>query len=130
MNATLVVAAVFVVLLALEWRYQLRTLRVGAVALALLVLFFTQPNTHRAARWAIVAPPAERITRLGETPLSEYASGVVTMEQAVVEDARIGAYVRLLCLGVLTWLACTPVFRRKRERSGEPTRLEVPAEDA
>lgn len=101
----------FAVLLGLEWRYQFRLLRVAAILLTLVVLFFAQPSSTRAARWAMFAPPAQRITALG-APLSGYESGVATMRQAVEEDARMGADARLLAMGVLLWLACTPMFPR------------------
>lgn len=114
MNETMLVALVFAVLLGLEWRYRLRSMRVGVASLALIVLWFAQPLPHRAARRAFSAPPAERVTELRGSPLSEYMSGVLTMEQAVAEDARMDAGARLLCVGVLFWLACSPALRRAR----------------
>lgn len=113
MNSTMLVAVVFAVLLGIEWRYRLPGVRLGTALLALVVLWFAQPLPHRAARQAMVAPPAERVTELpGVRSLSEYESGVVTMERAVGNDSRMGAKARLLGLGVLFWLACSPVFMR------------------
>jgi len=113
MNATMLVALIFAVLLGIEWRYRLPGVRLGTALFALVVLWFAQPLPHRAARRAMVAPPAERVTELsGVRSLSEYESGVVTMEQAVGNDSRMGANACLLGLGVLFWLACSPVFRR------------------
>lgn len=115
MNETTLLALVFAVLLWLEWRYQLRSVRIAAAVLALVVWLFAQPLPHGAARRAIAAQPAERVTRIANgPPLSEYASGVLTMEDAVVEDMKADDNVRLLSLGVLVWLACSPVFRRGR----------------
>lgn len=108
MNATMLVLMVLAVLTGLEWRYRFRLLRGAAVLLSLVVLFFAQPSSTRAARWAMFAPPAQRTAELG-SPLSEYESGVQTMRRAVEEDAAIGADARLLALGVLFWFACTPL---------------------
>jgi hypothetical protein len=64
----------FTVLLALEWRYRLRSVRMATALLALVLWFFSQPNPTRAARWAIAMPVTERVTEIGGVPLSEYAS--------------------------------------------------------
>jgi len=117
-NGTILVALVFAVLLGFEWRYRLGRLRLTAVLLALFVLFFAQPSSTRAARWAIVAPPSQRITELGY-PLADYESGVETMRQAVEHDSEIGANARLLSIAVLVWLACSPMTRRTRGSSSE-----------
>jgi hypothetical protein len=116
MTATTLLGLAVVVMLTIEWRYRLRSVRVAAAAFAVLVLFFTQPNAHRAARQAIVMPPSQRITEFqeGGPSASEYQSGVLTMERAVIVDADIGSNTRLLAEGVLVWLACSPVLRRKR----------------
>jgi hypothetical protein len=103
----------FVVLLALEWRYRYRSLRIGVVLLTLVVWYFVQPVPYRAVRRAWGLPPAERVTRFpGGRALSEYESGVFTLHEAIVADAAMGANARRLCLGVLVWLACSPAFRR------------------
>ncbi len=128
-NETTLLALVFAVLLWLEWRYQLRSVRIAAALLALIIWLFAQPLPHRAARRVIAAQPAERVTRIADgPPLSEYASGVVTMEDAVVEDMKADDNVRLLSVGVLLWLACSPVFRRVRGPSVE-TRTDASAGD-
>ena len=116
MTATMLVGLVFVVILVVEWRYRLRVVRVGAAVLALLVLYFGQPGPHRAARRAVEMPLAERITQVpnGHPPLTDYQSGVFTMERAVIEDANVGETSRLLAIGVLAWLACSPAFESKR----------------
>lgn len=104
----------FAVLLGFEWRYRLRSVRITAAVLALASGLFAQPLSNRAARRVIAAPMAERVTRTPDgTPLSDYESGVLTMEEAVVEDVMMGAPVRLLSVGALFWLACSPVFRRR-----------------
>lgn len=115
MSATTLAALIFAVLLVLEWRYRLRSVRVAAAVLALLLLDFAQPIPHRAGRRAFVAPPEARITRFefrGGRALSEYESGVLTMERAVAQDFRMGANGRRLGVAVLFWLACSPVLRR------------------
>lgn len=109
-------ALIYAVLLGLEWRSRLRTLRLAAALLTLVVLFLAQPSSTRAARWAIEAPHAQRITSLG-SPLSEYESGVATMRQAVEQDSRLGAKARLLSVAVLCWLACSPIIRRAPAQS-------------
>jgi hypothetical protein len=107
---------VFIVLLAVEWRYRFRVIRVGAAVLALLVWFFMLPDAYRAFRRAMLMPPAERTTQLPgvSRPFSEYEIGVVTMWRAVADDAEMDWNERLMAIGVLTWLACSPAFRRER----------------
>lgn len=113
MNATVLLALVFLVLLALEWRYRLKSVRVIAVLLAMAVWSFFQPIPDRAARRAIVMPPAQRVTELARGgPLSEYASGVATMERAVYDDMNLSANERFLSVVVLFWLACSPIIPR------------------
>lgn len=118
MTEPIFVAAFFSILLALEWRYRLAIIRLVTAVLALLVLVFTEPSPRRAARRAIVAPPTERVTQLRGTPLSDYGSGVVTMERAIVADEEAFADENLLALGVLMWLACSPALRRSRPADG------------
>jgi len=112
-NETLVVALVFLVLLALEWRLQFKSPRVVSIVLALMLLEFSQPSNRRAARRAVDLPESERVLQIpGGPPVSEYASGVLTMEREANEDAQFGSGSRLLCIFVLTWFACTPLYRR------------------
>jgi len=49
-------------------------------------------------------------------------SGVATMREAVLEQVEAGSEIRLLVLGVLVWLACSPVVRRERA----PKQLPLP----
>jgi hypothetical protein len=111
---TVLVALAFAVLLVCDWRYQLRTFRLGTVMLSLVVLFFAEPSYVPAARRVSVAPPEERITQLHGRPISEYLSGVTTMYEAIGEVDAARANVRLIALGVLVWLACSPVLLRAR----------------
>ncbi len=111
MTDTMIVLLVFVVLLAVEWRYRIKVVRLGTAFLAAIVWLFSQPSPTRAARRAIVMSPAERVTVIQGNQLSEYASGVATMEQAAGDDAMGYVRERLLSVGVLLWLACSPVFR-------------------
>lgn len=78
----------------------------------LVVWLFVQPNHTAAARRVSVAPPEDRVTQLRGDSVSEYMSGVATMVEAINEQAGEYAEVRLLALGVLFWLACSPAFRR------------------
>jgi hypothetical protein len=121
-NATMLVALIFAVLLGAEWHYGLRRLRLAAALLALLVLSFAQPVYHRAWRVAVMRPPAERVTHLRGKRMLDYMSGVSTMELAVTKDAEMGAGSREMALGVLFWLACSPVLRRGRRPSVETPR--------
>lgn len=123
MTETIVVAALFLVVAAVEWKYQWPFIRLLMVVLALLVLVFTDPSPRRAARRAIVAPSMERVTELRGSRLSDYGSGVVTMERAMVEDAKMFKNENLLALAALIWLACSPAVRRRR-----PSRVEASGE--
>lgn len=106
------VALAFGVLLACEWRYPRRTLRLGTVILSLVVLHLAQPGYVSVARRVSVAPPEERITQLHGSPISEYLSGVTTLYEAFGDAAHVGSGVRLIAMGVLVWLACSPALRR------------------
>ena len=118
MTDTTIVGLIFILLLALEWRNRFRVVRVGAALLAFLVWFLSQPGAHRAARLAMVMPPAERITQFpGGRHLSEYESGVLTMERVVSDDIEGSWKISLIPVGVLVWLACSPAFRRNGMRA-------------
>jgi hypothetical protein len=114
-TATTLLGVGFIVILAVEWRYRFKIVRVAAAVLAVLVWLFTQPNLTNARRRAMVMPPAERITQFrGGTLLSEYQSGVMTMDRAVIDQVDMAWYPSLMAVGVLAWLACSPAFRRER----------------
>jgi len=51
----------FAVVLGLDWRYRLRSLRLGTIGLVLVGLWFVNPPVHAAWRAAIGTPPAERV---------------------------------------------------------------------
>ena len=112
MNLTIVVGLVFAILLGFEWRYRLRSLRVGTALLAVVALYVAEPIPYRAVRRSLLMPPAQRIAQQpGWHQLSEYEVGVFTMQQAVIRDTEVGANARALAVGVLFWLACSPVLR-------------------
>lgn len=118
MKETIVLALAFAALLGLEWRYRLTSVRLATAALALGVWLFVQPCPTCAARRALDTPSTQRVTEVAGTPLSEYAIGVRTMERAVGDDAMMFATDRLMSVGVLFWLACSPVFRGPRRPAG------------
>jgi hypothetical protein len=112
-TATVFLALIFALLLGIEWRYRIKGARIGAAILTLIVLQFAQPGYRRAARRALELQPSQRITQLGTAPpVSDYTSGVLSMERATIDDALIGEPARFLAVAVLFWLACTPLFRR------------------
>lgn len=112
MTEAILVALVFGLLLACEWRYQFRTLRLAIVMLALGVMFFAQPGYISVARRVSVAPPEDRITEIRGQPISEYLSGVTTLYEAFGKAGRARRGVRLVALGALVLLACSPLLRR------------------
>ena len=112
MAATIGVAVVFLVLLGFEWRYKFRSLRIGTALLALLVWLWCQPNFTMAARRVSNAPPEARVTQLNGSKVSDYESGVATMFEAIDDAVKEQASLRMLALGVLLWLACSPAFSR------------------
>ena len=120
---TWILALVFAVLLGLEWRYRRRSLRLGTVALALMVLWLAQPqpNITVAARRASAAPPEARIRVYGKDTLSAFMSGVDLMREYVSDQYTWDAE-RALALGTLAWLAASPAFRRERMLSQTPQR--------
>lgn len=108
---TALLVGFFIVLLALEWRYRHWLLRATAIAASLAVMMFAQPSVHRAARAVISLPEPDRVVRLGVRRATDYESGILTLEQAARADAAIGAEARAISLGVLVWLAFTPILR-------------------
>jgi len=114
---TILVAAALVVLLGIEWRYQLRAVRLATIALALIVWYFSLPNLTIAARWASTAPPEERVTHLRGEEMSEYLVGVATMREAMSGQIEARSHTRLLAIGALIWLACSPAIRREHART-------------
>jgi hypothetical protein len=119
---TALLVGLFIVLLALEWRYRHWLLRATAIAASLVVMMFAQPSVHRAARVVISLPESERVLRLGDRRATDYESGILTLEQAARADAAIGAEARPISLCVLVWLATTPMLRdRHRSSRSEPS---------
>jgi uncharacterized membrane protein len=116
-----VLAAVFLVLLGVEWRYRSGIARIAVVALALAAMLFVQPNAHRALRRAWTTAPDARVTQVADgRSVSEYQSGVLTMKRAVSDDVAMGDGTRRIAMLALIWLACSPVLRRVRAAS-DPT---------
>ena len=64
-----------------------------------MLLFFSEPVPRRDARNVIGLAPSKRVTSLlpGQ-PLSDYASGVVTMERATVADMADGRWSVVGCV--------------------------------
>jgi len=111
MIRTIVIVLIFVGLLVIEWRYKLRSVRLGAVFLAVVLAFFTGGNLTAARRQALDMPAAQRITQVAGHQVSDYASGVFTMAQAASDSAMFETEYSL-SWAVLLWLACSPAFRR------------------
>jgi hypothetical protein len=64
-------------------------------------------------RQAINLPKEKRMLALPNWgALSDYQSGVLTMQRAMQEDMSIGARGRLLGVGVLVWLSLSPAILR------------------
>jgi len=118
MTGTVLVVLIIAVLLGLEWRYQLSSMRRATATLALLVFFFAQPSYTTAARAVSVASPEERITEIHGSTVSDYESGVATMLAAIDGAREAHAWMRLVALGALFWLACSPVLRAQQTRQG------------
>ena len=122
---TALIAVFLVALLIAEWRYRRKILRGLAIGASLVTLFFAQPGYYRAVRVALSTPASDRVVRLGDRRATESESGVMTMDQAVLADADLGANARRVSLGVLVWLALTPLFRDRR-RAGRLQAAEPP----
>lgn len=121
-----IVALVFAVLLALEWRYRRAWLRLGIVALAVVVHVVATPSITVAARQATAAPPEARVRIFWGDTLSEYMSGVDQMREYMADQFDLTAGVRRVTLGVLVWLACEPGMRPPRSsRHAGPGDAEV-----
>jgi hypothetical protein len=112
----IVFSLAFLVVL-LDWRLRRRWMRMVSVAAALALWFFAQPSYTVAARRASTAPPSERITQFRGAALTEYLSGVETMREAVLIQVDARSAMRLLALGVLSWLALLPL--RSAHKAGD-----------
>lgn len=121
MTVTALLIGFFGALLVLDWRLRLRLVRALAIGTALVTLVFAQPGFHRAARVALSTPSTERVTRFGDRTATGYESGILTLEQALIADAAIGANARYISLFVLVWLAFTPVLRDRTSSSRSQT---------
>ena len=136
-NEAIIVGLPFALLLGLEWRYRLRSVRVGCALLAVALLFFLQPNTYAAWRRAMETPAAKRETHYPSTipgevgrPLSEFESGIFAMRRAVIDESAGYAGTRWIAVGVLFWLACSPAFRRNRPPHNESAASSSAGRDA
>jgi len=120
LTITVVVGLVFATLLWLDWRYRRTALRLGTIALAIVVWWFAQPNITNAARRASAAPPEARVRVFWGDTLSEYMSGVVVMREYIVQELEAASDFRLMAGGVLVWLACSPTLQRGRATQPGP----------
>ncbi|HEX2095092.1 MAG TPA: hypothetical protein VHG28_22015, partial [Longimicrobiaceae bacterium] len=116
-------ALLFAGLLWLDWRWHFRVARIGAVLLAIGVLFFVQPNLTAARRRAWGLPPEERVVQVRDERVSDYMSGVLTMEQVIAESAAFMRPARLIALSALILLALMPATRSNRRASGTARKL-------
>lgn len=121
MTSLLALVVIFSGLLVLEWRYKHPLIRVGTALLAAGIVVLMQGSARQAARNVYMAPPSERVTELHGSLITDYQSGVLTMEDAVVEGRRIFRNERRVALAVLLWLACTPALRRREASSRRRT---------
>ena len=113
MISLLVFALIQLTLLTIDWFRRSRVARIVALLGALAQLSWSQPKPHAIARDLVNLPPSERVKTLPSdtTPVSDYVSGVVTMEQAMERSMDRKSFDRLMGLGTLVWLVLTPVIR-------------------
>jgi hypothetical protein len=121
-NISTVVILLLGLLLVLEWVKRSALARVAALVLALLVLPLIQPVSTPAYRRAVATQ--DRVVEWGPPsgrfPVSEYVSGVLTMNREVRKELD-HLYDRLwLGTSVLVWLAISPLFRRPRNLAELP----------
>ena len=119
MFETAAVAMILIALCVVEWRYRWRSMRWGAVILALLIWWFALPDYVSAARRASVAPREARVTQLHGSPISDYESGVATMVARMSEAATARSSLRLIAFASIIWLACAPALWPGHSRSRE-----------
>ena len=117
----LLFALTAVVLLGIEWTYKSVMARIGAMLLALIQLWITQPSPHAAVRAVIGLSRDQRVTKMRSSDpdtVSDYASGVLTMEQAMEREISFQDTDRYMAISVLLWLALTPGLRRWTAKRG------------
>ena len=131
MSPTLVLWIVVAGLLVIEWRRKWPAIRVLLVFMALLQLWFAQPTPYRAFRAVYNLPPDQRVTTWDDRDsvrLDDYRSGVLTLWRAVSWELKVGTNDRLIAMGVLVWLAISPVIPRRFPPWSKPdTGIDEPA---
>ena len=130
MDWTLIVWLVaLAALLVLDWRRKWSAVRIALVAMALLQLWFAQPNLTNAVRSAILSPPEQRVTTLGIDSLrvDDYRSGVWTLARTIGRQSEARAHHEAIAIGVLVWLAVSPIIPRRRAPASVGAERGVPA---
>jgi hypothetical protein len=118
MISLLVFALFQLTLLVIDWLRRSRIARIVALLGALVQLWWAQSFPHPVARDLVNLPPNERVRtwRSGDTtPVPDYVSGVLTMEQAMERSIDGKSYDRLMGLSTLLWLGLTPVMGKRSE---------------
>ena len=120
MTSLLLFALIQLTLLTIEWLRRSRIARVIVLFGALLQLWWSQPFPYAVARELVNLPPGERVRTWlpgDTTPMPDYVSGVMTMEQAMERTIDAKTYDRLMGLGTLLWLGLTPVIRANSRKA-------------
>ena len=110
--------AVFAVLIVIEWRWRLRSVRLATALFAVYVMWWWSAPLTTSVRTAIAAQhaarPTARVTHSSarNVDYNEYESGVYTLAREIREDNERVLLADMLGFGVLLWLACSPAFRR------------------
>ena len=126
MDLTLILwIAALAVLLLMDWRRQWGgAVRIMLVLMALVQLWFGQGLLTNAVRSAMLASRDQRVTTLGRidsVKLDDYGSGVMTLAQAIGRQSEARRLDRMIAMGVLVWLAISPIIPRRRARvAAEP----------
>lgn len=121
----LVTAAVILLLAGLliaEWRLESRALRCVLGAMCAASYLFLAPSTDAVARRAINVPASERES-LAPTGgrLSDYGSGVATMQREFDAVSRLHSPIRSALFFGLVWLVLSPAMRTTRSKSSVKT---------
>jgi hypothetical protein len=116
MHWTLPFGIVCLALIIWEWRSGSHVARALTICIALFLLFSARPSPYRALRRAVGLQHVTQNLWIPEQKATEFQSGLFTMYRAMEDDTDMGTSERALSIGVIVWLALTPVFWRWRPR--------------
>ena len=117
MYPLMLLTILLIALLVVEWWRRSLLVRIAALLVGLLQLTLAQSNSGVAVRAVIGLPREQRLRNFNSVrhdTVSDYASGVLTLDDRLGQDYWIDWKYRLIALGALAWLVVNPALQRPR----------------